>query len=360
MSKLSLLSVVALLCSVSVNAQSLSSTSRGSKFNPAIGLNTLFKYTNSSKTPDEDGLALEAVELQFSSDVDAYFRAEATIGIHAKHEEEGATEHAHGYDVEPEEVFVETISLPYVTVKAGKSFVNFGKYNAVHTHAQPFISKSQLQTKLIGEESLSQVGIGASFLAPLGWFSEVSLQAFQPENDELFVDSHHSPAYSVKWKNLWELSDDLTLESGLSAIKFHAHSHGSDVEDETSLMAADLTFKWKPSTGGKYNSFMWSTEFISKERSGSVVSKNSGVTTFSRVQLSQRLFAQAQYEFIGFGKSEGENDINSYAALVAFNPTEFSSLRAQYEQTHESNTAVDKKISLQLNVSIGAHPAHQY
>lgn len=360
MSKLSLLSVIAILCSVSTHAQSLSSTSRGSKFNPAIGLNTLFKYTNSSKTPDEDGLKLQGVELQISSDVDAYFRAEATIGIHSKHEEEGSEEHAHGYDVEPEEVFVETISLPHITIKAGKSFVNFAKYNAVHTHAQPFISKSQLQTRMIGEESLSQVGIGASFLAPLSWFSEVSIQAFQPENDDLFVDSHHSPAIAVKWKNLWELSDNLTLESGLSTIKFHAHAHGSDVEDETSLLGADLTLKWKPITGGKYNSFVWSSEFISKERSGTVIAKNSGVTTFSRLQLSQRLFAQAQYEFIGFNKSEGEADVNSYAALIAFNPTEFSSLRAQYEQTHVSNSAVDKKISLQLNVSIGAHPAHQY
>lgn len=84
-------------------SQSLLNTSRGNKFNPAIGLNALTLYQNNSRTSEEDGFALQEIELQFSSDVDAYFRAEATIGLHQEEEEEEegegeGEEEAHGHE----------------------------------------------------------------------------------------------------------------------------------------------------------------------------------------------------------------------------------------------------------------------
>ena len=67
-------------------AQSLLNTSRGNKFNPAIGLNALTLYQNNSRTSEEDGFGIQEIELQFSSDVDAYFRAEATLALHQEEE----------------------------------------------------------------------------------------------------------------------------------------------------------------------------------------------------------------------------------------------------------------------------------
>ncbi len=343
---------------ISVSAQSLSQMSRGNKFNPAIGVNALTLYKNGSRNDVDDGISLQEVELQFSSDVDAYFRAEATIGIHQEEGQEGS--HSHEFKVEPEEVFVETLSIPNITLKIGKFYANFGKYNGVHSHALPFIYRGIVQEEMFGDEGLAEAGLGVSFLAPTNWFSEVSLQAIQPTNETLFVDSHRAMAYVLKWKNLWDLSDAMTLEWGLSALNFSNHTHGSSLEDKTNLYGTDLTLKWRPTKGGKFSSFMWSTEFIHKDISGSNNDKNGGITSFLRYQLTQRWYAQAQYEFLGLGKNDEEKDKNVYSALIAYIPTEFSSIRAQYDSIHDGMDKPIKRLSLQLNISIGAHPAHVY
>lgn len=339
-------------------AQGLSQNSRGSKFNPDIGLNALTLFKNSAKDSEEDGFSLQEVELQFSSDVDAYFRAEATLAIHEEHDT-GST-HDHEYKIDPEEVFVETISIPGLTIKAGRFLVGFGKYNVYHTHALPFIYRAKLQETMFGEEALSEAGIGLSALIPAGWFSEITVQAIQPTKDTLFVDSHHQPAYVLKWKNLWDLGDSATIEWGASGLLFNAHDHGSTIEDKTSLLGTDITFKWRPTKGGKSASFIWSNEFIHIDQAGSNTTKNGGLTSFMRYQLAERWHVGAQYEFIGFGKNEGTKDTNAYTGLVAYTPTEFSQVRAQYDTIHDGGSEPEKRISLQLNISIGAHPAHQY
>jgi hypothetical protein len=353
-----------IITSYSLNAQSLSQTSRGNKFNPSIGLNALTLYKNGSREVENDGISIQEIELQFSSDVDAYFRAEATIALHQEESEEG--EHSHEFKVEPEEIFVETLSIPNMTLKLGKFYANFGKYNAIHSHALPFIYRGKVQEEIFGDEGLAEAGIGLSFLAPAPWFSEVSIQALQPTNETLFVDSHHSMAYVLKWKNLWDLSDAMTLEWGLSGLSFSDHNHRSELEAKTRLYGTDLTFKWRPTKDGKSSSFMWSTEYIQKHISGTenldenINKKIGGITSFVRYQLAQRWYAQAQYEFLGLGKNDDTKDINAYTALLALIPTEFSSIRAQFDSIHDGNDKPEKRLSLQLNISIGAHPAHVY
>lgn len=349
--------LVLALLSQSLLAQSLAPSSRGNSFNPAIGLNALSLFKNSSRGSHDDGFELQEVELQLSSDVDAYFRAEARLALHP--EEDDGAGHTHSFAFEPEEVFVETISIPRVTIRAGKFYANFGKYNIIHTHALPFIYRSQLQLAMFGDEGLSENGIRASFLAPLPWFSDVTIHAMQPTNEEVFTDSHRTLAYLLKWTNLWDLSDSLTFELGTSALTHSAHDHESEIEDKTSMYGADFTFKWRPLKNGNSASLMWSTEFIHKDRSGTNNLKNSGYNTFVRYQLSRRWFTQLQYEHLGLGQNLGK-DLNAYTGLVAFVPTEFSAIRLQYDSIHDGEDKPNKRMMLQLNISIGAHPAHMY
>lgn len=344
-----------------VQAQGLGDRSRGNKFNPDIGLNGLLLFKNSVREVETDGFDLQELELQFSSDVDAYFRAEATIALH-KEEAETEGEHSHEFKVHPEEVFIETINLKGVTIKGGKFYAEIGKYNSTHTHALPFIYRSKLHEDTYGEEGLAEVGMAVSYLVPVNWFFDVTAQVLQPTNEALFVDSHHSPAYLLKMKNLFEMGDSSTLEIGLSGLKHANHGHGTGaVEEKTDLLGADMTFKWRPTEGGKTSSFVWSTEFLHKDRAGTNIQKTAGVTTFMRYQLGQRWYVQGQYEHLGFTKNEDVKVTNAYAGLIGFVPTEFSSLRLQYDQVHDGlQIDPEKRISLQLNFSIGAHPAHTY
>lgn len=340
------------------HAKNLPARAGGNKFNPAIGLNALTLFKNTNRGAETDGVSIQEVELQFSSDIDAYLRGEVTIGMHQEHGHGHG--HSHGFTVEPEEAFVETLSLPYITLKLGKFYADFGKYNAVHSHAQPFIYRGKLQETMFGDEGLAQSGVSASFLVPTSWFSEVTVQFLQPSNEEVFEHSHHKVAYVARWKNLWELSNSLTMELGVSSLYFKSHAHERGAEDHTGMYGADLTFKWRPVKKGNSASFMWSTEYIQKERSGGTNEKNGGISSFVRYQLDERWFAQGQYEYLGFGKSKNLKDLNAYTGLIAFVPTEFSSVRAQYDRIYDGGHKPEIRLSLQLNISIGAHPAHSY
>lgn len=348
--------------SASAQSTSLLDTSRGNGFNPSIGLNALGLYKNSSRDNDHDGFQLQEAEIQFSADVDAYFRAEATFAIHQEHhEEDGGGDHEeHAYAFEPEEIFAETISIPAVTVKLGKFYTQFGKYNMVHTHAQPFIYRGAVQEYMFGEEGLNEAGIGLSYMLPLSWFSDFTVQFIQPTNEELFHEDPHSIATVANLKNLWDLSESLTLEWGLSGLYYNHKSAESGPRNRSTVLGTDVTLKWKPVKKGKYSSFVWSTEFIHKDVQGENEVKNGGVSTFFRYQLAQRWFAQAQYEFLGLMKDESIADQNIYTGLVAFVPTEFSSVRLQYDDIHDGEDRPERRLSLQLSFSIGAHPAHVY
>tara|TARA_R110002049_G_scaffold290144_1_gene473446 strand:- start:743 stop:970 length:228 start_codon:yes stop_codon:yes gene_type:complete len=70
---LTLVSIFVFLVSSTSFAQSLSPRSRGNAFNPAVGLNALTLFKNTSRDANDDGFELQEVELQLTSDVDAYF-----------------------------------------------------------------------------------------------------------------------------------------------------------------------------------------------------------------------------------------------------------------------------------------------
>ena len=345
-------------------AQTSMFTNRGSQFNPALGLNAMMLMQDSQVDAEGDGFALQGVELQFNSDIDAYFRAQIVIGIHQKeHEhEEGAAEEEeeHGYEVHPEEAYFETISIPGITLKGGKFLSQFGKYNMIHLHALPFIYRGVVQKEMFGHEGFASSGVSGSFFVPVSWFSELTIEALQPENEKLFEESHHATVYVAKLKNLWDLNDSTTLEWGLSGLSYKRASYNDHKEETTSLWGSDFTIKWRPTKNGRGQSAMWSTEFIHKKREGSTENENAGITSFVRYQLKQRWFAQAQYEYLGINRSDNEKYTHGSSALLGFVPSEFSAIRLQYDIIKEQNKEDEKKISLQFNVSIGAHPAHTY
>ena len=80
---------------------------------------------------------------------------------------------------------------------------------------------------------------------------------------------------------------------------------------------------------------------------------------FVRYQTNQRWYLQAQYESLS-DQDNSANDVSGYSFLVAYIPTEFSSIRAQYDSFDDGQAKRDRRFLMQLNISIGAHPAHMY
>jgi hypothetical protein len=337
--------------------------SKGKAFNPDIGANFLGLFQRGTDLSDDrtvvphNGFSLQEAEIQFSSDVDPYMRAVALLSVK---QESGASE----FGIDPEEIYLESISLPNVTVRAGKMKLALGKHNILHTHAYPFIDSPLIQQQLLGDEGLNEVGVSAAFLVPASWYSEITVQGFSPSNEELYDSSKSGDMGGlIRVKNLWDLTDDLTMEVGFSGT-----SGKNQFDRNGSVLGADLTFKWRPAVGGKYRALIWSTEYLSGRRpgltdaaSGEPAEKLGGVATWLQYQLAERWWVQGRYEYVGLPHDDPIPFQNKQSALVGFFPSEFSGLRLQYDHmTTQGKDDADHTFSFQYNVSMGAHPAHAY
>ncbi|RZA27405.1 MAG: hypothetical protein EOP10_00135 [Proteobacteria bacterium] len=347
----------------------------GQVFNPDTSINFLTLYKSqkregADKTEPDGGFMLQEAEIQFMANVDAYFRAVAMFAVHPEHDhehEEGAAvdpmvegeerePEEKGYGIEPEEVYLETTALPYVTLKLGRFHADLGRHNQLHTHAYPFVDAPLINQRLLGEEGLIENGLSASILVPLPWYAEVSAQALQGDSPELFSSESSSDVATVyRVRNLFDLTDEATLDLGLSAARGHNFWNGT-----TNVRGADVSLKWRPTQGGKYQSISLAAEYLQGEVGDRLIdSKLSGYSTWLQYQATQRLWVQIRQEEAK-SEDEGAKAHRKLSGLIGFNPTEFSSLRLQLDQLHDDEEKPLNSLLFQANITIGAHPAHAY
>ena len=335
---------------------------KGKAFNPDISANFLgliqhgSNYSSDRSQKPREGAQLQEAELQFTSDVDAYLRAVALFSVK---QEAGKSE----FSVDPEEVYVETISLPVVTIRGGKFKMALGRHNQLHSHAFPFIDAPVIHQRLLGDEGLNENGVSVAALLPAPWFSELTLQAHTLGNETQYKSRNSGDWGGVAhFKNLWDLSDSLTMELGLSG-----GAGNNQFGKKASILGSDLTFKWRPTEGGKYRSLAWSSEYLLAQRPGledaSLESQQTlgGLASWLQYQFAERWWVQGRYEYVGLPKSKILSVVTKQSALLGFFPSEFSGFRVQYDWIQDrARPKKDYAIAFQYNVSIGAHPAHAY
>lgn len=336
--------------------------SRGNAFNPDIGINGLFLYRNSSRGnalgANQNGFGVQEAELQFAADVDPYLRAVANFAVA---QDPGTGD----WEFEPEEMYGETIGLSLVTVKFGLFSALVTKHNLLHTHAFPFIDAPVINTELMGDEGLRETGLSVSALAPTDWFMELTLQVLNGDSPELFASPTPNDNAGLAYlDSLFDLTDTLTLQAGASYLT------GQNVADATlgttgitRGVGADLAVKWKPVQNESVRTLKWATQFLSGERvaNETPTSKKQGIASYIQWQFAQRWWAQARTEYMDeFSGGDLTIARRKNTALVAFTPSEFSAIRAQFDQLDDGAEPPDRRLLVQFNWSIGAHPAHQY
>lgn len=171
----------------------------GGTFNPDIGLNLdLLSTLEGKSSASSKGVELRGMEIGFESAVDPYadFKALALLV------EEGAELH---------EVSVVFPYLPGgISLKTGKFFASFGRWNAFHLHALPFASEPRLYREYAGG-SLLMKGLEVSWLPSLPFYMEGTFQLF----DLFSADSHDrdpSPTHELPSPfNVDELAEGLGL-----------------------------------------------------------------------------------------------------------------------------------------------------
>lgn len=344
---------------------------------PNVSANALFLYRNSNFAKENtsevrNGIDVQEAEVAFYADVDPYSRLNVLLSVHPEYTADTTNDTVtQEWVIEPEEAFAETNHIPWTTLKIGKFKAAFGKHNPLHTHAFPFVDAPVANASLLGDEGLNDTGVSAAVLLPVGWFSEVTGQYLQGqgENEEFNSGTPGDGVAVGHWKNLWDLSEALTMEVGAS----YAQGNNS-LGGETTLLGTDLTFKWRPASGGKYHSWILGSEFIQRDldQPGAKMETGKGWNVWGQFQLSERYSTLLRFDQLDVNGSDAAVNPNSidnittrkYSAAVVFAATEFSSYRLEYNQAegplNADGDSVERKVYLQAGFTIGAHPSHAY
>jgi hypothetical protein len=349
--------------------QALPTTATGFNrlFNPAISFNGLFLAayrSQENQLPDSEirtGFAVQELEVNAGAYIDNYLRGQVTLAV-----ENLETIHL-------EETYVDIVPTMNLNIRVGKYYTPFGKHNLLHHHQFLFIDAPLINQRVLGEESLNEAGVALNYLIPTPWFSEVNVHVLDGRNPELFNSRYNDDlAYLFHAKNLWDVNENTTLELGQSYA--FGNNNTSAYHHRTDTVGADLTLIWRPLNRARFNKLVWQTEYLARFKEGALNPETGikgrdddlgGVYTLLQYQFLQRWWVQGRYDYVGLNQSDRNMEkTNRYGGMLVFANSEFQAVRLQYDYTtFEDGTRPynhEHRVMLQLNFSMGSHPAHFY
>jgi len=248
--------------------------------------------------PKRRGFTLQQAELSLSGAVDPYLVGETHIVF-------GEDE------VELEEAFMTTTSLPGgLEVRAGQYLTEFGRLNPTHPHSWAWIDQPVIASRLLGGDGSRAPGARVAWLAPLPWYSELTLGAQNADHETMasFLgeathshgdeDTEHAEdeseegehaeehahegefeetvgglprveseedalVYSVRWENGGDVTKRIGMLAGVSAMQ---GPNAAGASTRSTLYGADVLFKWRPAQNQRGYPFVtWQTEWMQRD-----------------------------------------------------------------------------------------------
>jgi len=291
------------------------------------------------------GFNLNYAELSMHSVVGPYFDADAIF-------------HLHPDAFEIEEAYITTRRLPYhLQIKAGQFRSGFGRINAIHQHAQHFVSEPLVYEALLGVEGIKDPGIALHWVAPTDTYLMLGAEALQGSNELSFGYPEKNSLFVGYIKSGFDISESVTALAGASV------AHGKSEENKSSdIYGAELTLKY---ILGSYSSLNWQSEYLyrnKKEVSGD--RKQAGFYTQLIYDMDANWEMGARYDAITKNLDNAPDDLKKYSAIVQYKPFEFSKLRLQYtldrSKTFENRRKDIHEIALEFLIEAGAHGAHAF
>jgi hypothetical protein len=374
----------------------------GGKAYMNISLDSVFALAYSSATdlhdievgdhdPQQRGFNARNTELAFDGAVDPYFQGFANIVFLLDNDNQT--------EVELEEAFMQTMSLPYnLQLKAGQFFADFGRLNPTHPHTWDFADTPLVNGLFLGPDGLRGVGAQASWTLPLPWYSqlvfasqngrgETGFSFRNPGDNGMFFDRITTDrearglqdfVWIPRFENSFNLSDTQTVLAGVSGA-FGSNETGAN--SRTQIYGADLFYKWKSSHAeGGFPFVKWQTEFMYRRYEAGHGANDSFpvAETFHDWGLySQVLWgfkkgwvAGIRGDYVHMQDSMFTDDLDRQSrwrlsANLTWYPTEFSKIRLQYNQDFlEENFFLSARevesVFLQWEFILGSHGAHKF
>ncbi|MEK8033778.1 hypothetical protein AACH06_23390 [Ideonella sp. DXS29W] len=371
-------------------------------FNPAISLILSGQYarlsqdpadygitgfqlpTDAELGPGERGLGLGETELGLSASIDPWLRGAVTLALAP---EEG---------VEVEEAYIETTALGGgFTARAGRFFSAIGYLNPQHAHSWDFIDNPLAYQALLGNQHGND-GLRLSWLAPTDQYLEFTGEigrgsAFPAGGNE----GNGLGMWSLSAHTGGDVGESHSWRAGLSVLKTKAWDQelsATDIQSQavtnaftgnTRVWIADAVWKWAPNGNATRTNFKLQGEYLSSQRRGDLVYDLGGAETTGAYRATQSgWYLQGVYQFmpswrVGLRTEQldaGTPDYGANAAAFAasdyrprkntlmldFSPSEFSRFRLQWGEDKSRAGVTDRQISLQYQMSLGAHGAHGF
>jgi len=333
----------------------------GQSFNPEISLNgdLLAAYSNREGGTIDDEFLFRELEIGFSGAVDPFARADMIVTIE---NEDG------DFSANLEEGYVTFLQLPYgLQARAGQYRAEFGRANPMHLHALPWIDYPFVIRRYFGDEGLSGAGAELSWLIPNPWNQYLGLtyELFNNDNDALFAGQEGDDfTHLFRFKASRDFSQSSTIDLGMSLAT--APNDGGHGGHRATVGGVDLTYHWKPKEQGLYRSFLWQNE---------VYVSRANTDTWRGTESSWGMYSAAEYQFARkwkFGLRYDDTELpedssqheRGYSGYLTYLQSEFLFWRLGYIYTdrnfEEDGNSEDQQVMLQLNWTLGAHPAHKF
>ena len=328
-------------------------------FNPDISLNGDFLglYRNHEGGRPTAKFDFRELEIGLSGAVDPYTRADAIVTVG----HEGS-----GYAVDLYEGYLTFLQLPYnLQARVGKFRAEFGRANPIHLHALSWTDYPFVIQRYFGEEGLSGTGAELSWLVPNPWKQYIALtyEIINNDNGAIFAgDQADDITHLFRVKTFRDLSPTSTLELGASfATGPNDHGHGGH---RSMVEGIDFTYRWKPKEAGLYKSFLWQTELLAAQadiRGGQ--ESTWGAYSAAEYQFARQWKFGVRYDYAQL-PFESSFDELGYSAYLTFLQSEFVFWRLAYmyidRNFRDEGVSDEQRLMLQLNWTLGTHPAHKY
>lgn len=328
--------------------------------NPNISvIGSLGMNWGDDETLDDSLFYLKEAELAFQAVVDPYARADFFIAL----SEEGA---------EIEEGTITWLSLPGgVSLKAGKFRSNFGKLNRIHPQETAFADRPLVAEAFLGEEGLAGVGASVSWMVPIpSFYLNIDLEVTDDfgespvfgtvgDDDELTPGGgRRDLGLLLRASTYADVSESSNITLGFSTARAVRDEPG---ELTSTLLNADVTFRWKNPRRAIYRSLVLQAEVLA----GRIEIER------DRVVTRWGMFASADYQFARRWRIGGRFDLSESPlddegrstgglAFITFTPSEFSLLSFQSRVVKRPDRETDWAQFVKVTFNIGPHGAHPF
>lgn len=341
-----------------------------SAFNPSLTLFGNFVGRIDDKTarnedgdPIDDRFDLRRMEVDFRAAVDPWADGVLILTLEAETPGDYTTSVEEGYVTLKRLPILESAPLGLRTT-VGRFRPEFGRFNRIHTHDLPQVTRARSFQTFLGEEGFSQNGVMGEVLLPTpGENNALSASAAIINGGDMPLTEDNGGedlAFNGHLKWFFDLLPGHDVEVGASGYRGRADAAGSL---DTYLLGSDVTYRWKPYLEGEWRSLLVGGEafYAKTEVAGATDSTPFGGFAWAQAQCTRNLYFGVRYDFT----EELANDrleSDTYGAFLTYYTTEFLRFRFGYERSESDVVERDHldTFYFELNFVFGSHPAEPY